>query len=123
MSEAAARAVLQAHIDALNAHDELAIARTLHFPHIRLSGSDLQIWDTSDTYFDDFRARAQSDWARSGVRDVQLSQAADTKVHLDAEITRFDANGALIASFRSLWIITLENGFWAAKLRSSFAKL
>ena len=118
---AAAKAVMQAHITALNSRDQAAIAATLHFPHVRLSGTTLKIWDSEDTYFADFLARAGGDWHHSAFADVRMLRAAADKVHLDAEIRRFAADGSLITSFRSLWVITCEAGRWAAKMRSSFA--
>ena len=118
---AAAQAVMQAHITALNSRDQAAIAATLHFPHVRLSGTTLKIWDSEDTYFADFLARAGGDWHHSAFADIRLLRAAADKVHLDAEIRRFAADGSLITSFRSLWVITCEAGRWAAKMRSSFA--
>ena len=118
---AAAKAVMQAHITALNSRDQAAIAATLHFPHLRLSGTTLKIWDSEDIYFADFLARAGGDWHHSAFADIRLLRAAADKVHLDAEIRRFAADGSLITSFRSLWVITCEAGRWAAKMRSSFA--
>ena len=118
---AAAQAVMQAHITALNSRDQAAIAATLHFPHIRLSGTNLKIWDSEDTYFADFLVRAGDDWHHSAFADIRLLRATADKVHLDAEIRRFAADGSLIISFRSLWVITCEAGRWAAKMRSSFA--
>ena len=118
---AAAQAVMQAHITALNSRDQAAIAATLHFPHIRLSGTNLKIWDSEDTYFADFLVRAGGDWHHSAFADIRLLRATADKVHLDAEIRRFAADGSLITSFRSLWVITCEAGRWAAKMRSSFA--
>ena len=118
---AAAKAVMQAHITALNSRDQAAIAATLHFPHIRLSGTNLKIWDSEDTYFADFLVRAGGDWHHSAFADIRLLRATADKVHLDAEIRRFAADGSLITSFRSLWVITCEAGRWAAKMRSSFA--
>lgn len=118
---AAAHEVMAAHIDALNSRDQAAIAATLHFPHVRLSGTRLKIWDSEDTYFADFLARAGGDWHHSSFEDIRLVRVAPDKVHLDAEIRRFAADGSLITSFRSLWVITNENGRWAAKMRSSFA--
>ena len=117
----AALAVMHEHIDALNARDESRIAATLHFPHFRLSGATLKNWQTPDSYFADFRARAGTNWARSCFEDIRVVQASENKVHLDAEINRFDAGGTCISQFRSLWVITLEAGRWAAKFRSSFA--
>lgn len=118
---AAAQAVMEAHIAALNSHDQAAIAATLHFPHIRLSGTNLRIWDSEDTYFADFLVRAGGEWHHSAFADIRLLRATADKVHLDAEIRRFAADGSLITSFRSLWVITCEAGRWAAKMRSSFA--
>ena len=118
----AAVAVMKAHIDSLNIRDEEALAATLHFPHYRLSGVALKTWETPDTYFADFRARAGSSWARSEFQDIRVVQASETKVHLDAEIVRYDADARPLTSFRSLWVITLEEGRWAAKFRSSFAE-
>ncbi|MEC7238361.1 MAG: hypothetical protein VXW17_10060, partial [Pseudomonadota bacterium] len=118
---AAAKAVMQAHITALNSRDQAAIAATLHFPHVRLSGTTLKIWDSEDTYFADFLTRAGGDWHHSAFADIRMLRAAADKVHLDAEIRRFAADGSLITSFRSLWVITCEAGRWAAKMRSSFA--
>ena len=117
----AARAVLAAHITALNARDEAALVSTLHFPHFRLSGADLKTWDNPDQYFADFRARAGAAWARSDVEDVRVLSASSNKVHFDVRVDRYDKAGAVISSFRSLWVITLEGGIWAAKFRSSFA--
>ena len=117
----AAHQVMAAHISALNSRDQAAIAATLHFPHVRLSGTDLKIWETEETYFADFLARAGGDWHHSSFEDIRLVRAAPDKVHLDAEIRRFAADGGVITSFRSLWVITYENGCWAAKMRSSFA--
>lgn len=117
----AALDVMRSHIDALCSQDETAISHTLHFPHYRMSQADLKIWDTPEHYLSDFRVRAGSNWARSEFRDIQVQQASATKIHLDAQIVRFDNNSNEIASFRSLWVITLEAGIWAAKFRSSFA--
>ena len=47
----AALGVMRAHIKGLNARDETKIAATLHFPHIRLSETDMKVWDTPKSYF------------------------------------------------------------------------
>lgn len=119
----AARDVLHAHIEALNAGDEAGLAATLHFPHFRLSGANLKVWQTSESYFDDFRKRAGQGWARSSFDDIRLLQASADKVHFDVEVNRYDQDGRRIAQFRSLWVATSEDGRWAAKFRSSFAAL
>lgn len=116
-----ALSVMDKHIIALNAHDEEALAATLHFPHIRLSASKLKIWGTAEDYFTDFKARAGGSWNHSEFNDIRVLAESSDKVHLDAEIIRYDVNGQVINRFRSLWVIIYEGGRWAAKMRSSFA--
>ncbi len=120
-SVSAALAVMGAHIAALNQKDAQALAITLHFPHHRLSGTNWKTWETPQHYFDDFLARAGSGWKRSVFEDIKVMDASVEKVHLDAEILRYDTNDELITRFRSLWVIININGVWAAKVRSSFA--
>ncbi len=117
----AALAVMDAHIVALNARDGAALAATLHFPHFRLSGVNLKKWQTPDSYLQDFLSRAGGDWHYSRFEDIRVLQASQDKVHLDAEIRRFRVDDTLITQFRSLWVITRDDGRWAAKFRSSFA--
>lgn len=119
--EAAALAVLDRHIAALNARDAAAIAATLHFPHYRLAGSGMRIWDGPERYFADFRARAGSDWHHSAWDFRNVVAASPAKVHLDVQFTRYRADGSAIGSYRSIWVVTCIDGRWAAQLRSSFA--
>ena len=113
--------VMDNHIIALNAHNEKAIADSLHFPHIRLSAAEMKLWPTADSYFQDFKSRAGDGWHHSAFEDIQILAESDTKVHLDARIIRYNKKNDVIGSFRSLWVITYEEGRWAAKIRSSFA--
>jgi len=117
----AALAVLDAHIAALNSREQTAVVATLHFPHIRLRGTKLKIWETEDSYFADFLARAGGNWHHSTFADIRVVRAAASKVHLDAEIRSSTGEDELLTSFRSLWVITNESGCWAAKMRLSFA--
>lgn len=118
----AARAVLEANLIALNAHDEVALADTFHFPHYRLSEGRMKIWDTPDAYFADFRARAGKGWGYTEWGEVTPVQSGPDKVHLCVRVDRFRADGTMLSSFQSLWVIARLNAKWAAQLRSSFAQ-
>jgi hypothetical protein len=118
---AAARDVMAAHFNALNARDETALATTLHFPHHRLSGGVLRTWDGADAYFSDFLARAGDGWHHSTLDSVDVFAAGADKVHLDVRFTRHRADDGKLGSFQSLWVIAKLKGRWAAQLRSSFA--
>jgi hypothetical protein len=117
----AAMAVLDAHIAALNARDERALVATLHFPHFRLTGGRMKIWERPDSYLKDFYARAGEDWHHSAWDFRNVIAAGSDKVHLDVQFTRYRADNSAIGSFRSLWIVSKLDGRWAAQVRSSFA--
>jgi hypothetical protein len=58
----AALAVLDRFMAALNGGDETALLATLHFPHYRLAGGRMWVWDQPGAYLGDFLARAGADW-------------------------------------------------------------
>ena len=118
---AAAMAVLDEHIRALNARDEKALIATLHFPHYRLTGGRMKVWERPDNYLKDFYARAGDDWHHSAWDFKNVIAAEPDKVHLDVQFTRYRADNSAIGTFRSLWIVSKLNGRWAAQVRSSFA--
>ena len=117
----AALEVMDRHLSALNEQNTLELAATMHFPHFRLVGTRLKVWETADLYFDDFRARAGESWAYTKLASITPISATANKVHLDIRVNRFDTLDQLIADFKSIWVITKINRVWAAQLRSSFA--
>lgn len=120
-SIAAARAVMNRHLAALNAGDGSALSATLHFPHYRLSGGRLKTWVGPEDYLSDFYARAGDGWHHSVWDALNVIAAEPGKVHLDVHFTRFRADKTEMGRFRSLWVIAKLDGVWAAQLRSSFA--
>src|SRR3984893_6722550 len=117
----AALAVLDRFMAALNAGDEPALLATLPFPHYRLAGGRMRVWDQPGAYLGDFLARAGVDWHHSEWDFRKVIAAGRTKVHLDVQFTRYRIDNSVIGSFRSLWIVTERSGRWAVAARSSFA--
>ena len=118
---AAAKDVMAAHLSALNAGDGAALARTLHFPHYRLSGGRMKMWDGPADYLADFHARAGDGWHHSVWDSLDVIAAEPDKVHLDVRFTRYREDGSVLGRFRSLWVLAEIEGVWSAQLRSSFA--
>ena len=114
-------AVLDAHIAALNARDEAALIATLHFPHFRLTGGRVKVWERPDSYLKDFYARAGEGWHHSAWDFRKVIVAGPDKVHFDVQFTRYRADNSSLGTFRSLWIVSRVDGRWAAQVRSSFA--
>ena len=117
----AAIEVLDRFMAALNTGDEEALLATLHFPHYRLGGRGMRVWDRTGAYLGDFLARAGADWHRSEWDFRRVIAAGPAKVHLDVQFTRYRADRSAIGSFRSLWIVTKSGDRWGVAARSSFA--
>ncbi len=117
----AAMAVLDAYTAALNQRDEVALCATLHFPHYRLAGARVQVWETPDRYLADFLARSGKEWHHSAWDSRTVIASSPDKVHFDVQFTRYRSDGSSIGQYRSLWIVTQLDGRWAAQARSSFA--
>ncbi len=118
---ARAKDVMVSHIAALNAGKEEALAATLHFPHYRLSGGKLKVWDGPEDYLADFHARAGDGWHHSAWDSLDVIAAEPDKVHLDVSFTRYREDNSVLGKFRTLWVIAEIEGVWAAQLRSTFA--
>jgi hypothetical protein len=119
---AAGMAVLDRFLAALNARDQAALLATMHFPHYRLAGVTMGVWDKpDDTYLAGFYARAGEGWHHTAWDFRRVIVAGPEKVHLDVQFTRYRADNSLLGSFRSLYIVTRRDGVWAIQARSSFA--
>ena len=107
-----------------NSGDPMAWAQTLNFPHVRLAGGKVQIWNTPEEYAHDNDVRVLKDksgWGYSKWDWCKVIQAEDDKIHIAVSFSRYSAEGTKIVSFESFYIITNVNGHWGAQFRSSFA--
>ncbi|WP_137127914.1 hypothetical protein [Roseomonas sp. HF4] len=122
---AAARAVMDGFMGAFSAEDAEAIrTRWYHFPHVRFHSGQVTIFEKPE----DFRSRVferlgqSRDWARSAWDYVELVDAGPGKVHFRVQFSRFRADGSVIGSYRSFYIVTFKDGRWGIQGRSSWAE-
>ena len=52
----------------------------------------------------------------------EVIDAGTRKVHFRVQFTRYRPDGSVIGSYKSLYIVTLEDGRWAIQGRSSWAE-
>jgi hypothetical protein len=120
-SIAAAQACLDAFMAAFNARDLAAFERTFNFPSVRLASNTLAIIEPGYHKQEMFDRGALKDWHHSAWERRAVIHAGPDKVHLDTRFTRYRADGSIIGSFDSIYVVTCENGHWGIKARSSFA--
>ena len=124
-SEEKAVLAAMAFMDAFNAADTKAASGCLNYPHARVgAGSNLVISETADdqmsgNFFDIFRER--TGWNHSCWDLREVIQSSETKVHLKVTFSRYRADGSLIGTYPSIWVMTEQDGHWGIKMRSSFA--
>ena len=120
--EAEVTRTLDDYMSAWNRKDIAAWERTFQFPHYRLASGKMSVLerpglqDASKVW-----ASAGGDWHHSRWDRRRIIHSSPEKVHVDTKFTRCRADGSVIGSFESLYILTKENGHWGVKLRSSFA--
>ncbi|HFG6923694.1 hypothetical protein [Acinetobacter baumannii] len=115
-----------------NAKDELAWAKTLNYPHVRMSGNQVTVWQTPEAYAKDQDLKKLSKaigWESSRwdyryvVQSGSDGKNNPNKYHVALSFTRLDKAGNPIPgqTFDSFYIITKVNGKWGTQFRSSMA--
>lgn len=115
--------VLDDYMNTFNAKDAKAWQNTYHFPHFRLASGTMSVLekygDLDATVFDKLK---KAGWDHSKWDHRNVVQGSSTKVHVDTRFSRYRIDGSLIGTYESLYVLTLENGKWGVKLRSSYAE-
>lgn len=122
--EPAARQVMTDFLAAFNARDEAAWADTLLFPHVRLASGAVRVYPDRQAFLAEMdlgQFAEQSGWDHSTWDDMRVVQSSPDKVHIAVTFSRFDADGGLIGSYDSLYVIERAGGRWGVRARSSFA--
>ena len=122
-AEAAAMKVLDDFMTAFNARDVAAFEAVLHFPHYRIASGNVSVLQDPKTLpelFERFVA-AMPAWDHSAWARREVIHSGPDKVHIDTRFTRYQADGSVLASYDSLYILTKQSGRWGVLARSSFA--
>lgn len=123
-SEAKALQSLDDYMAAFNARDPKAWAATLNYPHVRIAGDAVRVWQTEQEYADymDFDAFAERfGWDHSAWDSKKVVQSSHNKVHVALQFSRYDADDNKIATYESFYVLTDKDGHWGTQARSSFA--
>ena len=119
---AACMATLDRFMAALNAYDAAAMDAAMHFPHVRIAGGTVKVYEKPGSnpmdLFD--KLKKEDNWARSEWNERKVVQRSATKVHMALTYTRYRADGSTLGVYESLYILTLKEGQWGIQARSSF---
>src|SRR5262245_69333 len=88
---AAAMKALDEYMTAFNSRDEKAWAATLNYPHVRIAGGKVKVWNTPEDYCADFDFDAfakQYNWDHSAWDKREIVQQGPGKVHVCVTFSR-----------------------------------
>ena len=75
-----ALASLDAYMAGLNRGDEAAVNAACNFPHVRIAGGKVVVWQKRGDYrLDDFHARAGDGWRAAGGTSARRSMSGRTR--------------------------------------------
>ena len=119
----AAMEVLTEYMVTFNSRNSTAWATTLNYPHYRFIGDRVDSWKDAEEYARsvNLEDRSWDPWDHSHFIALDVTLASPEKVHVLTTIRRYTANQEHLATFKSLYIVTLEDGHWGVKARSSLA--
>jgi 2-hydroxychromene-2-carboxylate isomerase len=119
---AACMETLDRFMAALNASDAAAMDAVMHFPHIRIAGGRVTVYEKPGSnpmdLFD--KLRREDNWARSAWNERKVVQRSASKLHMALTYTRYRADGSTLGVYESLYVLTLKEGRWGIQARSSF---
>ena len=120
--EAIAMKVLDDFMDSANAQDSDAQKVTFNYPHIRIAGGKVIIFNEADGTWEFRSIRGEKGWHHSAWDYRKVIQKSADKVHIAARFTRYREDDTPIASYETFHVITNQDGHWGIQARSSFAK-
>jgi hypothetical protein len=117
----AAMGVLDAFMTAFNARDSEAFEATFNFPSYRLASNRMVELQKGFHRPETFSVGHFEGWDHSEWERRNVIHAGPDKVHVDTRFARYRRDGSVIGGFDSIYVITLQDGHWGVKVRSSFA--
>ncbi len=115
--------VLDDYLEAFNSGDARQWAKILHYPHVRIAGDRVRVWQNAEEFAKDndlTKLVKRVNWGYNKWDWRRLVQFGPGKMHYTVQISRFTVNDVPISSFESLYIITRVGDRWAVQGRSSY---
>ena len=115
--------VLDSFMYSFNARDMEGWSDTLNYPHVRLAGGNVSVWETKEDYsaMQVFDRLEETGWDHSAWVSREVVLVSENKVHISTVFQRFDKENKQMKKYQSLYIVTNNEGHWGVQARSSLA--
>ena len=115
---AAGRDAVTAFFQAWNAHDPEALAKTIHYPHVRIADGLVEVWATPDRFLAGSDPGRQRTWYQTRVDDVKVAQTTSNGVNLTVRVSRIGRDGRVLSTDEGVFLVALRDGTWKVQARS-----
>ena len=114
-------------MEAFNNKDMEGWSNTHNFPHVRIAGGQVSLWETKDDYIshfskpDMFKSLEAAGWHHSKWVSRDFDLVSEEKVHVSVVFQRYDKENNPHSKFEALYVVTKINSHWGVQARSSLA--
>ena len=115
--------VLDSFMYSFNTRDMNSWSETLNYPHVRIAGGKVTVWDTKEEYSatNVFNRLTATGWDHSAWVSKDVVLVSKNKVHISTVFQRYDKNNNPMKKYQSLYVVTNDEGHWGVQARSSLA--
>jgi hypothetical protein len=115
--------VLDSFMYSFNARDMNSWSETLNYPHVRIAGGKVTVWDTKEEYSatNVFNRLTATGWDHSAWLSKDVVLVSKNKVHISTVFQRYDKDNNPMKKYQSLYVVTNDEGHWGVQARSSLA--
>ena len=115
--------VLDSFMYSFNTRDMNSWSETLNYPHVRIAGGKVTVWDTKEEYSatNVFNRLTATGWDHSAWVSKDVVLVSKNKVHISTVFQRYDKDNNPMKKYQSLYVVTNDEGHWGVQARSSQA--
>ena len=114
-------------MEAFNNRDMESWANTHNFPHVRIAGGQVSLWETKKDYVnhfsqpDMFEFLESIGWHYSEWVSRDFDLVSNDKVHVSVIFQRYDKEKKPHSKYEALYVVTKKSSKWGVQARSSLA--
>ena len=119
--------LLDKWMEAFNNRDIEGWSSTHNFPHVRIAGGQVSLWETKNDYInhfsepDMFEYLESVGWHHSEWVSRDFDLISEDKVHVSVVFQRYDKENLPRSKYEALYVVTKINSKWGVQARSSLA--
>jgi len=125
-AESTAIEVNEKQLEVWNSLDADKAASLNNYTFVRFNSGQLQMIETHEIYRDVLEKftipnTLATEWDHTSWDELEVIQSSQTKVHVAGRFSRFDKGGNRYLTGETLRIVTMQEGHWGIKIRSTYS--